>query len=98
MQQQIDTRLIAAVQRSAGAHCHEAAGLLQHYEYVVRLGRAAEGGGNLATEQLARERVNAAEADLRRFLFRCRAGAPGGADQVWSHCAPGEPREYCVHT
>jgi hypothetical protein len=32
---QIDTRLVAAVQRGAGAHCHEAAGLLQQYYFCV---------------------------------------------------------------
>jgi hypothetical protein len=32
---QIDTRLVAAVQRGAGARCHEAAGLLQTYYLCV---------------------------------------------------------------
>src|SRR3954466_15187352 len=32
---QIDTRLVAAVQRGAGARCHEAAGLLQQYYLCV---------------------------------------------------------------
>jgi hypothetical protein len=32
---QVDTRLVAAVQRGAGANCHEAAGLLQQYYLCV---------------------------------------------------------------
>jgi hypothetical protein len=32
---QVDTRLVAAVQRGAGANCHEAAGLLQQYYLCI---------------------------------------------------------------
>ena len=36
----IDTRLVAAIQRGAGARCHEAAGLLQQYYFCVENCRA----------------------------------------------------------
>lgn len=65
----MDRRLVAAVQAQAGAHCHEAAGLIQRYYYQLYLWRKAD-GHDAAEHQSFRAGVEEAEAALRRFLHR----------------------------
>ena len=64
----IDTRLVAAVQRSAGAKVHEAAGLLNaYYLWASVHARAAwQQDAKLAGEAL--DQLATARARLRRFL------------------------------
>ena len=64
----LDTRLIATVQRRAGARVHEAAGLLQVYVNWADLLRRALAGGDAAAAREADAEVRSATAGLRRFL------------------------------
>jgi hypothetical protein len=69
----LDTRLIAAVQRGAGARCHEAANLLYAYYLwtdVVRQMAAAGETGPDADD--ARQQVQNAKVRLRAFLTAAR--------------------------
>jgi hypothetical protein len=66
--QGLDTRLIAAVQRRAGASSHQAAGLLQAYYYGVTLYRRLSAGPDAAAADEARRQVLAAKVRLRQFL------------------------------
>ena len=64
----VDTRLVAAVQRNAGAKVHEASGLLNaYYLWASVHARAAwEQDAKLANEAL--DQLTGARARLRRFL------------------------------
>lgn len=65
----LDTRLIAAVQRRAGASAHLAAGLLQSYYYIVTLYRRLRAGPDPAAAAEAGRQVLAAKVRLRQFLL-----------------------------
>ncbi|MEZ0268090.1 MAG: hypothetical protein ACAI43_25480 [Phycisphaerae bacterium] len=68
----IDTRLVAAVQRGAGARCHEAAGLLQDYYLCVdncaQDTVSPETGGAVTASSW--KMLMTAKARLRAFLVR----------------------------
>jgi hypothetical protein len=71
----IDSRLVATVQKNAGHDCHLAANLLSCYMLAAHLWRRArEIGDDLATRS-AWEHLAECEADLRRFVARCRRPA-----------------------
>lgn len=72
-----DLRLIAAVQRYAGARCHESANLLHCYglcaeSYRQTVDQHDEGERRPALESLQRSEVN-----LRKFLWECRPVGTG---------------------
>jgi hypothetical protein len=60
----IDTRLVAAVQRGAGARCHEAAGLLQDYYLSV---------DNCAQDTISGETAGAVTASSWKMLLTAKA-------------------------
>lgn len=64
----VDTRLVAAVQKRAGARVHEAAGLLHAYYLWVNLLSQAERVRDESMIQTASPAVSASRARLRRFL------------------------------
>jgi hypothetical protein len=64
----VDTRLVAAVQRSAGARVHEAAGLLNAYHLWAAVQARATWHRDGALAQEAEHQVSAAKVRLRQFL------------------------------
>jgi hypothetical protein len=64
----IDTRLVAAVQRNAGAKVHEAAGLLNAYYLWASVHARAEWQQDAELANKALDELAAARARLRRFL------------------------------
>lgn len=66
---EIDTRLVAAVQRRAGARVHEAAGLLNEYYLWAKLLARAEQRSDQSLAEQACPQVSASRARLRRFLI-----------------------------
>jgi hypothetical protein len=66
----IDSRLVSAVQRSAGARAHEAAGLLHGYHLWVSVWVQAGGQQDADLAKEAGRQVAAARTRLRQFLSR----------------------------
>ena len=64
----IDTRLVAAVQRNAGAKVHEAAGLLNAYYLWTSVHARAGWQQDAKLVSEAFEQLTVAKARLRRFL------------------------------
>ena len=77
----LNTRLVAAVQTSAGAHCHESANLLQAYYFRAEVYRMQLRNRNSTAAEAARRNVHQAEVRLRQFLtsllWPCSPGAAG---------------------
>lgn len=67
-----DLRLIAAVQRHAGARCHESANLLHCYGLCAESYRQAFDQHDEAGSQPALESLERSEVNLRKFLWECR--------------------------
>ena len=65
----IDTRLVAAVQARAGARVHEAAGMLNEYRLLWELLRRARDQGDGDSLNQYRGQFRDAEVSLRRFLL-----------------------------
>ena len=90
---QVDTRLIAAVQASAGARCHEAANLLQNYYFCVEACHCVTGPGRaIAPATEAWQACNAAKVRLREFLGQRVYGWAAAAPERrlnQDRCAPG---------
>jgi hypothetical protein len=78
----LNTRLVAAVQTRAGAHCHESANLLQAYYFRADVYRAKLRNKGAVAAEAARRNVQQAEARLRQFL----------TNQLWP-CPLGESRD-----
>jgi hypothetical protein len=68
----LDTRLIAAVQNSAGARCHRSANLLYSYYLCADVYRSRLRHGDADASNAARQRFQESENRLREFLFSCR--------------------------
>lgn len=68
----VDRRLIAAVQVSAGAHCHTSANLLHCYQLSALAYDDAVACNDAEGARSMLESLNSAEVELRRFLGRCR--------------------------
>lgn len=64
----IDTRLVAAVQRNAGAKVHEAAGLLNAYYLWASVHARAAWQQDAKLVNEASDQLTGARARLRRFL------------------------------
>lgn len=65
---QVNTRLIAAVQNHAGAHCHTSANLLQCYYFCAEVYRVQLRNNDPVATETARRGVQRAEVRLREFL------------------------------
>jgi hypothetical protein len=65
---QVNTRLIAAVQNHAGAHCHTSANLLQCYYFCAEVYRVQLRNNDPTAAEAARRGVQRAEVRLREFL------------------------------
>jgi hypothetical protein len=63
-----NTRLVAAVQTKAGAHCHESANLLQTYYFCAEVYRVQLRSNDAVPTDAARRSVQQAEVRLRKFL------------------------------
>jgi hypothetical protein len=85
-----NTRLVAAVQTKAGAHCHESANLLQAYYFCADVYRVQLRNNDAVAAEAARRSVQQAEVRLRRFLTNlswpcscdCHAVTFGGTDEL----------------
>jgi hypothetical protein len=64
----LNTRLVAAVQTNAGAHCHESANLLQAYYFRAEVYQVQLRNKNASAAEAARRSVHQAEVRLRQFL------------------------------
>jgi hypothetical protein len=67
-----DVRLIAAVQRHAGARCHESANLLHCYGLCAESYRQIVDQHDEAESRPALASLKQSEVNLRRFLWECR--------------------------
>jgi hypothetical protein len=78
---QFNTRLVAAVQTKAGAHCHESANLLQAYYFRADVYRMQLRNKDAVAAEAARRSVQQAEVLLRKFLtelsWPCSLGGLG---------------------
>lgn len=72
----LDRQLVAAVQCSAGARCHESANLLNCYYLWAKLYERAMEVKHDEEARGALKGVQDSEVNLRKFLFQCRV--PGG--------------------
>jgi hypothetical protein len=72
---ELDTRLIAAVQNSAGVRCHRSANLLYTYYLCADVYRSRLRHGDADASNAARQRFQESENRLREFLFACRPSA-----------------------
>ena len=68
MSRAMDSKLVAAVQRLAGARCHRAANLLNCYGLCFEAYRQAQE----AEIAKATRELDDSEVNLRKFLFQCR--------------------------
>jgi hypothetical protein len=75
----LNTRLVAAVQTNAGAHCHESANLLQAYYFRADVYRVQLRNGDAVAAEAARRSVHQAEVRLRQFLTNLRWPCSRGA-------------------
>ncbi len=85
----IDIQLVAAVQCSAGARCHESANLLNSYQLWAQIYQRAMKSKDNEEARGALHMVQDSEVNLRKFLFQCRS--PGGRCDCPHAQASGRP-------
>lgn len=69
----VDSRLIAAVEKFAGARCHKAASLIFSYRLFAYLSQDVARGADMVADRERRMRcLEYAETSLRQFLSDCQ--------------------------